>query len=362
MNYFLYSLKLSSGVYNIMIHIKFLWILLLLPLPFVIFYVDKKDKPIREPALKIPFYDKLNFSTPLIYSVKRIKSFEFYFLFFIWILLLMSAARPELWGQPISMKQEGRNILLAVDLSGSMKTEDMLLNAQKVDRLTAIKSVAEPFIQGRAGDRVGLIVFGSQAYLETPLTFDLTTVVHILNDNTVGLAGQTTAIGDAIGLAIKRLKAYPPKSRILILLTDGANNSGVLSPLQAAELAKKNNVKIYTIGFGSDEMIVSTLIGDYRVNPSADLDEETLNQIAKITGGDFFRAKNTFALQSIYSAINRLEPVQGKNNIYHPVKDIYYLPLGIALLLIFLYSFFRALKVFIHHHYRMRQRNHHAMD
>ena len=151
----------------------------------------------------------------------------------------------------------------------------------------------QDFINRRVGDRVGLILFGTQAYLQTPITFDRKTVQTLLDEAVIGLAGDNTAIGDAIGLAVKRLKNQPANSRVLILLTDGANTAGEVSPLKAAELAAANQLKIYTIGVGADEMIVRTFFGSRKVNPSRDLDENTLVKVAESTGGRYFRARNS---------------------------------------------------------------------
>ncbi len=171
------------------------------------------------------------------------------------------------FGETIVLPQKGRDIMLAVDISGSMKMEDMSIKGQSVSRLAVVKMVGKEFINSRKGDRLGLILFGSRAYLQTPLTFDTKTVQHMLNDATIGLAGMQTAIGDAIGLAAKRLLDISQENRVLILLTDGGNNSGAVSPLSAAKLAAENNIRIYTIGFGADQLTVPTMFGRQTINP-----------------------------------------------------------------------------------------------
>ena len=223
--------------------------------------------------------------------------------------------------------------MLAVDLSGSMEEQDFILNNQRVDRLTATKWVAGDFISRRAGDRIGLILFGTQAYLQTPLTFDRKTVVTLLNESAIGLAGDNTAIGDAIGLAVKRLGDQQTSNRVLILLTDGANTAGEVSPIKSAELAAEKNLKIYTIGIGADEMIVRSFFGSQRVNPSKDLDEETLTAIAKKTGGRYFRARDADELNQIYQILDQLEPVEKDKQYFRPKTELFYWPLGLALLL-----------------------------
>ncbi len=168
----------------------------------------------------------------------------------------MAAARPQSVGETVHLPVTGRSIMLAVDLSGSMQTPDMRSGSHAVSRLAAVKAVAGEFIKHRAGDRLGLILFGDEAYLQVPLTLDRNTVRTLLDEAQIGLAGQQTAIGDAIGLAIKRLRDEPIKNRVLILLTDGASNAGNVDPLKAADLAAREGVRIYTIGVGADEMMV----------------------------------------------------------------------------------------------------------
>ena len=192
----------------------------------------------------------------------------------------------------------------------------------------------DDFINRRVGDRVGLILFGTQAYLQTPLTFDRKTVQTLLDESAIGLAGDNTAIGDAIGLAVKRLKNQPANSRVLILLTDGANTAGEISPLKAAELAAANQLKIYTIGVGADEMIVRSFFGNRKVNPSRDLDENTLVKVAESTGGRYFRARNADELNNIYMLLDQLEPVEKDKQYFRPRSELYYWPLSLALALV----------------------------
>jgi Ca-activated chloride channel family protein len=254
----------------------------------------------------------------------------------------MACTRPQWLGEPIEQAVSGRDLMMAVDLSGSMEVQDFFINKQTVDRLTAIKYVASDFINRRVGDRIGLILFGTQAYLQTPLTFDRKTVMTLLNESAIGLAGDNTAIGDAIGLAIKRLKNQPDNSRVLILLTDGANTAGEVTPLKAAELAEANHLKIYTIGVGADEMIVRSFFGSRKVNPSADLDENTLVKIAESTGGRYFRARNADELNNIYMLLDKLEPIEKDKQFFRPRSELYYWPLALALLLTGLIGIYRS--------------------
>ncbi|APS50312.1 hypothetical protein AVI50_05255 [Piscirickettsia salmonis] len=253
--------------------------------------------------------------------------------YFIWGLLIIAAANPVWIGQSIYQPIAGRNILLAVDISGSMKEKDMHLNNTPVTRLTIVKKTAAYFIKERKHDRIGLILFGSNTYLRTPLTFDHITVLSMLNNAITGLAGPKTAIGDAIGLSIKTLMKYPKNSRVLILLTDGTSNSGVLSPTLAAKLAHSEKIKIYTIGLGANEISVKTPFGTRYLNPSHNLDTATLKAIANITKGQFFRAQDLNSLEQIYHAIDNLEPSKSISHNLRPEHPLYQWPLGIALLL-----------------------------
>ncbi|MDN3639540.1 VWA domain-containing protein [Simiduia curdlanivorans] len=253
-----------------------------------------------------------------------------------WLGTITAAANPRWQGDAIELPSNGRDLLLAVDISGSMETPDMFYQGQSINRLQAVKAVVSEFVERRVGDRLGLILFGTNAYLQAPLTFDRATVGQLLSEAQLGFAGEKTAIGDAIGLAIKRLRNRPEASRLLILLTDGANTAGNVSPQQAATLAAAANVKIYTIGLGSEEMNIPGLLGSNfgarTVNPSLDLDEKSLEQIASATGGRYFRARNPEELQNIYALLDELEPSEQDSEVFRPQRSLFYLPLALALL------------------------------
>jgi Ca-activated chloride channel family protein len=249
-----------------------------------------------------------------------------------WLALIVAAAKPVWIGEAIALPVEGRDLMLAVDVSGSMQETDMKINGQEVDRLTMIKFVAGDFIERRKGDRIGLILFGQQAYLQTPLSFDRKTVKTLLKESMIGIAGKATAIGDAIGLAVKRVRKTTDNNRILILLTDGQNTAGEINPIKAAELAKQEGLKIYTIGIGADEVFRRTILGNRRINPSLDLDEATLKKIAKMTGGQYFRARNTKDLENIYNLLNELEPLAKEDQFYRPTQEMFYWPLVLSML------------------------------
>jgi Ca-activated chloride channel family protein len=250
-----------------------------------------------------------------------------------WLLLLTSAARPQWVGEAQALPRTGRDLLLVVDASGSMSTEDMAIGGRALSRYAAVKTIAGDFVRRRAGDRIGLVVFGSQAYLLTPLTFDRETVLKQLEDSAVGLPGRETAIGDAVGLAVKRLHERPQEQRVLILLTDGVNDAGELDPRKAVELAVAEHVKMYTIGMGAESMRVNGFFGSQVVNPSADLDARLLTEMADKTGGHFYRARDTAELANIYREIDALEPAQDATQQYRPIDELFYWPLSGVLLL-----------------------------
>ncbi|MCW7553439.1 VWA domain-containing protein [Endozoicomonas gorgoniicola] len=323
-----------------MLELQWPWVFLAIPLPYLIYRFMNPARQSGGAALQVPFYRHLtsiagdNQSHP---APKRQWSSILPVL--IWLLLLLTAARPVWLGEPVQLQGSGRDVMLAVDLSGSMEINDMELNGVAVDRLAVTKHVLTDFIERRKGDRLGLILFGTQAYLQAPLTFDLQTVGTLMDESAIGMAGNKTAIGNALGLAVKHLRNRPQESRVLILLTDGANTAGEITPLQAARLAAEEDIKIYSIGMGAEEMVQPGIFGSSfgarRVNPSADLDEKTLTEMANLTGGRYFRAKNTQELQQIYNILNELEPVQQEEESFRPSIALYYWPLLLALILSF---------------------------
>ncbi len=313
---------------------EWLWLFAFLPLPLLIYWFVPPAKKAIPQSIKMPLYASLhNRMATSSASIKR-QPWRFWLAVLVWLLLVTAAARPQLIGEPVALPMQGRNLMLAVDISGSMEQPDMQIGNQLVSRLTAVKAVAGDFINRRVGDRLGLILFGQQAYLQAPLSFDRKTVQTLLNEAVIGLAGQETAIGDAIALGIKRLRKQPEGNRVLILLTDGANTAGHIAPIKAAELAKLEGIRIYTIGVGADKQM-RDLFGR-RVNLGSDLDEGTLRKIAKMTGGEYFRARDLQGLQAIYQQLDKLEPLAKDTVYYRDVEEWYSLPLGIALLLVLL--------------------------
>jgi len=266
------------------------WLALLLPLPWLHFRLRAAAAP-NSAAIFLPFAAALTGAAaprPPRAGPRR------WFFAVLWCLLILAAMRPQWLGDPLPAPTSGRRIIIAVDVSGSMATEDM---ANGASRLQVVQAVAGKFIDGRRGDQVGLIVFGTQPYVQAPLTPDLTTVHRFLDEAVVGVAGTETAIGDAIGMALKRLKAEAASEHtVLILLTDGQSNAGVMQPLQAARFAAQAGLRIYTIGVGA-----AADQGFFGLRGNNDLDEGTLQAIAKETGGRYFRATDANALQGVYA-------------------------------------------------------------
>jgi len=305
------------------------WFFATLPLPLLVARLLPRARVTPGAALRFPFFDAMQPTQPeyRLHASRR----KMFLALLIWLLLVVAAARPQWVGEAIQLPVSGRSLMLAVDISGSMETDDMLIDGRPVMRLTAVKRVAGDFIGQREGDRLGLILFGDQAYLQTPLTFDRRTLRILLNEAAIGLAGKSTAIGDAIGLAVKRLRDQPEKNRVLILLTDGTNTAGAVDPLKAADLASVEGVRIYTIGVGAGDRMpgpFGLLLGAGR-----ELDEATLQAIAQKTGGRYFRARDTRALQQIYALLDQIEPVSEDQQSYRPVEELYAWPLAGALLL-----------------------------
>jgi len=306
------------------------WAFAALPLPWLVAQLWRPARTSASAALRLPYtldgIDVADGASPVPRWRRTVAIAA-------WCLLVAAAARPQWVGDAVALPRSGRDLLLAVDASGSMSIQDMAIGNHAVSRYTAVKAISGDFMRRRIGDRVGLIVFGTQAYLLTPLTFDRDTVYKQLDESSVGLPGKETAIGDAVGLAVKRLRDRPQDRRVLILLTDGVNDAGELDPRKATELAAAEKVKVYTIGVGADSMRVDGFFGSQTVNPSDDIDEKMLAAMASRTGGRFFRARNTSELAQIYGEIDRLEPSADAQQQFRPVDEIFFWPLSAAVLL-----------------------------
>ena len=245
------------------------WFYLILPLPFLYRKLRRSansESPYLESTILLSIAETQN---RLVSSTSQ-RRLLILLLIIAWLSLVTAIARPVNIGDPVALPTTGRDILLAVDISGSMEREDMIINGRQVNRLYAVKSVVSEFVNTREGDRLGLILFGERAYLQTPLTFDTKTLRDLLIEAQIGFAGN----GTAIGLSVKKLKERPDSNRVLILLTDGSNTAGVLSPSEASDIAKKAKVKIYTIGIGDGRQRNQGLFGQTLVNQNNDLDEK----------------------------------------------------------------------------------------
>jgi Ca-activated chloride channel family protein len=312
------------------------WVLLALPLPMLMRWLLSEVNDLQEAGLRVPSFTGFAMLQDRS-QAEVLLNWRFWVSAVAWILLVAAAARPEHIGDELDVPVSGRNLMVAVDLSGSMDQKDFELGNTRVDRLTATKAVATDFIGRREGDRIGLILFGERAYLQVPLTLDRETVKVLLMEAFIGLAGEKTAIGDAITLAVKLIHDQKEDGgeQVLVLLTDGANTAGEVEPLKAAELASQVGLRIYTIGIGAEQMDVNSLLGGHRrINPSADLDEATLTQIAELTGGRYYRAVDTAGLQDIYRQVDELEPVEEPESGFRPVRSLFHLPLTGAFALI----------------------------
>lgn len=319
-----------------MITLLWPWMLLLAPLPWLLRrLLPPRTRP--QPALRVPFFERWQALAARDRGAGRAAagSLPAIGLWLIWCALLCAAARPQWIGAAVSLPNSGRDLMLAVDISGSMRVEDMQAGDSLVRRIDAVKALASDFIGRRRGDRLGLILFGSNAYLQSPLSFDVQTVQRFLREAQIGFAGQETAIGDAIGLAVKRLESRPASSRVLVLLTDGRDTASTIDPLEAATLAGDMGVRIHTIGIGAESLTVPGLLGSTigarRVNPSSDLDEATLERIADDTGGRYFRARDPAELAQIYSFLDELEPLEVDEALYRPRQSLLALPLLLAI-------------------------------
>jgi len=328
-----------------MFEFKWIWMFALLPLPLLLWIFSKKQDrkeaiDNEHIALKVPFLKEIAIGTQQMSSAGKPKQWQWLLALLAWACLITAAARPVWIDEVVEMPISGRDLLLAVDLSGSMQERDFELNGQLVDRLVATKAVASQFIKHRQGDRIGLILFGDSAYLQAPLTFDRRTVITLLNESALGLAGEKTAIGDAIGLAIKQFKRSPEQEHVLILMTDGANTAGVVSPQEAASLAAQEGLKIYTVGIGSEQGMRSSF-GFSLPLPGTDLDERTLKAIADKTGGRYFRARDVQEFQQIYALLDELEPVEKDAERWYPQEELFRWPLLLALVFLGLLMLYR---------------------
>jgi len=294
----------------------FLLLLLLIPVLVFLFFYKSKQSSIELSTVKhggmASFWDYFGYYLPYILR------------FLLLLLLIFIIARPQLGRSYTESKHKGLDILLAIDTSSSMAATDLVVNSLSATRLAVVKHIVKSFIQKRTNDRIGVIVFGEEAFTQSPLTLDHGAVLTMIEGLEIGMIGGNTSIGSAIALAVKRLKDLEAKSRIMILMTDGHNTAGVIDPLTALELAKHYKVKIYTIGIGKDgEVPMINPATQTPVLVKTDIDEGLLINLAESTGGEYFRAQSGEDLKKIYDNIDKLEKTELKVKKYNVFVDIY---------------------------------------
>lgn len=312
------------------------WLILL---PFIVYHMLPAVEKMYGDALKVPFVSELlqiksNISSfGLTVTGAHSSKLKLLAMSVVWLLTVLALCRPQLVGQPHRVHNESRDILLIVDISNSMKERDFVYQNRVYDRLSTVKSVVSRFVDERTEDRIGLVLFGTRAYMQVPLTYDKQSLKEVLENMEAGMAGNSTSIGDAVGVALKNIIAdgKPVDSKILILLTDGENNDGNISFPRAVELAKQEKIKVYTIGVGSDREVFFG--GLFSVSTNSPLDEAGLKQLAEETKGRYFRARDVKSLANIYNEISKLEPQKQEGRYVEDVKELFYWPAALAMLL-----------------------------
>lgn len=315
----------------------FLWfeLALLFPLPFLwrMLKNGNKQDTVQQDALRVPFFKMLagnlkHQSLP----VSKVLKLVFYLAWCFFVLALM---RPVWFGEEIKLPKQVRQIMMVLDISGSMMEKDFVWNGRQTTRIDAVKAVTQDFIEKRKSDALGMILFGTQPYVYIPTTTDNEAVRQMTKEIAVGLAGDMTAMGDALALSVKQMKDVPAETKVVILMSDGYANAGSLLPEEAMQLAQDNKIKVYTIGLGADVMYQPTFFGTFQTNPSSDLDEKVLKQIAETTGGKYFRAKSSEDLKNIYAELDKLEKTDDKDDVIRPRTDLFFVPLLCSMLLFF---------------------------
>ena len=313
----------------------FVWpfVAFILPLPFLVWlmlpHIHMTGKNIISDALRVPFFNRVSgMSHHARSSSGKMIAFS---MILAWICFVLAAMRPVRYENELPAFHEARNIMMAIDLSTSMARKDFDLDGYAVARIDVVKNVVHDFINKRSGDRLGMVIFGSKAYTLAPLSQDLRTLDELFVDVNLGIAGEQTAIGDALALAVQNVAQIPDGKKVIILLSDGYNNAGSLLVSQAITLAKKQKIAVYTIGIGSERKNKSGLLGLLGGNENLGWDEMTLKKIAKDTGGRYFRAKSTNDLVDVYREIDRLETMTVENKGFKPKKELFYYPLLLGL-------------------------------
>lgn len=316
------------------------WFALLLPLPFFVKRFSRRKKRYEDystPEVCFPSLNRLELAFGQHQQSKGTSQPIFFLvLWLFWALLIVALMRPEKVDQFTQVKNVGYDLMLAVDVSGSMQALDFSTSTKAMSRLDVTKEVVGQFVQERQGDRIGLITFGEHAYMLVPLTLDTRSVSKMLQDTVSGMAGNATAIGDAIGLTVRTLRERPEGSRVMILLTDGADNSSKIPPLEAAKLAKQYGIRIYTVGIGKNGPVpFPNQLGGVGLVETP-MDEALLQQIATLTDGQFFRATDNGSLKAIYEKIDTLEKSESDDRVYLIREPLYVYPLALAMAILLL--------------------------
>ncbi len=318
-----------------MLEFSWPWVFALLPLPLLV-YGFMRQAPRQDAALYVPFYRQLR-QLHTESSRRYRRPLTLLLCCLIWILLVTAASRPQWVGEPVQLPTTGRDMMLALDLSGSMEARDMFINNNQLSRFEVMQRVVGDFIEERQGDRIGIILFAAQAYMLTPMTHDLESVRNMLDGLQVGVIDESaTAIGDAIGLSVKHLQARPNSNRVMILLTDGINNAGELTPSQAAQLAETEDIRMHVVGIASDQSDSRSVFNRRPGSSASQIDDSTMTEIAEMTGGRYFRARTVEDMIEIYDEIDRMEPIEQDEQTFRPVAELFHWPLGGAVLASFL--------------------------
>ena len=314
-----------------MLQLAWPWILAAVVAPLLVARLAPRAPDAAGAPIRVPYFEEaLAWSSRATVAGPRVRRIV---ALLAWCALVLAAARPQWVGDPVSLPVHGRDVMLALDLSGSMREQDMKSAKGFESRIDTVKRVAGDFVARRAGDRIGLVLFGTRAYLQTPFTLDLDTVSEMVSETVPGIAGEQTAIGDAIGLAVKRLRERATEERVLVLLTDGADTASQVDPLSAARFAAEEGITIHAVGVGADEEASLRWFGTRQTRLRSALDESTLQTIADLTGGRYFRARDAAELEEIYRLIDVLEPVGDDDEVFRPTRELFHWPLGFSVAL-----------------------------
>ncbi len=321
-----------------MFEFGYIWVFVLLPLPFLVFWLMPPLKQ-RKEALKFPTFKEAETATGQKASsgawISKRNILQWIFLLLIWLSILAAFASPRIVGEPEMKAKTARNFVIAADISFSMANKDWEIDGERVTRWEGVKQVLREFIDKREGDRLALVFFGTNAYLQAPLTTELDVIDFMLDETDVGMAGQMTGIGKAIGYSIDIFKGDSLDQKVLLLLTDGQDDGRGIFPADAARTAAHDSVTIYTIGIGE------------ATGRNDGLDEQELKQIAEISGGEYFLAQDPEQLQQAYTTLNELEPIEFEAAENAPVTLLFQYPLGLAIILGLLLALIRGIQKLI---------------